>query len=216
MGKVKIDDFELGKYPVTNSWFREFMEAGGYKNKEYWTDEGWKWRKKNGLTEPRYWHSRRWNCPNAPVVGVSWYEVVAFTNWLTGTLDDGYTYRLPTEQEWQAAAAGRKGNKYPWGNEWDKNKCNNVELRLDKTTSVGVFLSGNTPENDPDRMGIFADMAGNVWEWVASKYDKETYTLRGGAWNYYHDICRCAMRGRLDPCNRSFILGFRCARTLTL
>ena len=211
----KIDDFELGKYLVTNCWYKEFMEARGYENKEYWIEQGWKWITKNSIGEPSFWNTRRWNCPNAPVVGVSWFEAVAFTNWLTGIRDDGYTYRLPTEFEWQAAAAGQKGNTYPWGNVWGEDRCNNAELGLERTTSVGVFVSGNTPKNDPDKIGVLTDMAGNVWEWTSSYYGigLGPHMIRGGSWNNNRINCRCVTRGRNDLFNRFNCLGFRVART---
>jgi formylglycine-generating enzyme required for sulfatase activity len=112
---------------------------------------------------PYYWYDRTWNCPNSPVVGVTWYEAAAFTRWLTMTRNDGYVYRLLTEEEWEAAASGQEGREYPWGNEWDDERCNSEELKLEKTTPVGIFPKGDTPD------GI-VDLAGNVWEWTTSDY----------------------------------------------
>jgi formylglycine-generating enzyme required for sulfatase activity len=79
------------------------------------------------------------------------------------TKSDGHTYRLPDENEWEAAAAGKEGREYPWGNGWKESCCNSEESKIGKTSSVGIFKIGETPE------GI-ADMAGNVWEWTASDY----------------------------------------------
>ena len=72
------------------------------------------------------WHERSWTCPNAPVVGVCWYEADAFCRWLTMTCDDGFTYRLPDEKEWEAAAAGFEKREYPWG-KWAEDRCNTRE-----------------------------------------------------------------------------------------
>ncbi|MCP4374370.1 MAG: SUMF1/EgtB/PvdO family nonheme iron enzyme, partial [Deltaproteobacteria bacterium] len=209
-GEVDISSFEIGKYPVTNCWFEEFINASGYKNKEYWSDEGKMWLKRLKAEQPERWNDRKWKCPNSPVVGVSWYEVYAFTRWLTIELNDGYEYSLPDENEWEAVASGRERRKYTWGNEWDKDKCNNNEINIEKTSPVGIFKRGNSPE------GI-ADLSGNVWEWTDSWYDekKKKFVLRGGSWGSACDNCWWAYRHRNEPGIRNNI-GFRCARTLKL
>ena len=207
---IDIRPFEIGKFPVTNSWFAEFIQNGGYENKEYWTEEGINWLKEIKAKQSRYWNDKDWNQLDYPVVGVSWYEADAFTKWLTLELNDGYTYRLLTEQEWQAAAGFDK-REYPWGPEWDKYKCNNGELKLNKTSTVGEFKEGDTNKK-------VSDMAGNVWEWTNSFYDgdKNNYVLRGGSWFNGAGVCRCAYRGGNYPIFRSDDVGFRCARAVTL
>jgi len=208
LGKVKIKPFEIGKYPVTNQWYDEFIRAGGYENKEYWTNEGKKWLEERKIKEPQYWNDRRGKCPNAPVIGVSWYEAYAFMRWLTTQSNDGYEYRLPDEGEWEASASGFEGRIYPWGNDWDKNRCNNKEIGIDKTSTVGIFKDGNTPE------GV-TDLSGNVWEWTSSRYDeiKDFRVLRGGSWPDQGDLCRCANRHWINPEFNCAFVGFRCART---
>lgn len=161
-GAQKIKTFEMSKYPVTNQWYQKFIEADGYENKEFWTPEGLKWLEYTGHTLPMFWHDRTWNCPNHPVVGVCWYEAVAFCNWLNKSRNDKYTYRLPTENEWEAAAAGKDGRKYPFGEHIDENKCN-YDRNIGRTTAVGIYPHGKTPEG-------LEDMAGNVWEWTISNY----------------------------------------------
>ena len=158
--RVNIKPFEISKYPVTNSWYEEFVKDTKTK-------------------QPEYWNDRKWKCPNSPVVGVSWYEAEAFAEWLTAQRKDGNTYRLPKENEWEAAAGGKEGRLYPWGDKWDKNRCNNGENSIDKTSPVGIFESGNTPE------GI-SDLSGNVWEWCMdwSDEDRSLRVLRGGSWFY--------------------------------
>ncbi|VEN73747.1 hypothetical protein EPICR_20216 [Candidatus Desulfarcum epimagneticum] len=163
LGEHQIRNFEIGRYPVVNAWFGEFINAGGYENRDFWTPEGWKWREYENVTKPLFWDDRKWRCPNAPVVGVSWYEAAAFVQWLNQTGDDDYTHNLLTEKQWQAAAGGFGKRTYPWGDEWDKNKCNNKEIKIQKTTSVGIFKTGGAPE------GVF-DLSGNVWEWTTSNY----------------------------------------------
>jgi formylglycine-generating enzyme required for sulfatase activity/energy-coupling factor transporter ATP-binding protein EcfA2 len=167
VGTVTLTPFEIGKYPVTNRWFEAFIQDGGYENAAYWTEEGKKWLDANRVKHPYFWYDRKWNCPNSPVVGVNWYEAAAFARWLTIKRSDGYEYRLLTEEEWEAAASGQEGRQYPWGNEWDDDRCNSKELKLEKTTPVGIFPKGDTPD------GI-SDLGGNVWEWTTSDYNSKS------------------------------------------
>ncbi len=185
--KVNIEQFELSKYPVTNIWYEEFIKDNGYTTKKYWSEEGREWLKSLETKQPLYWNDRKWKCPNSPVVGVSWYEAEAFAVWLTRKRDDGKTYRLPEENEWEAAAGGKEGRLYPWGDEWDKNKCNNYEIGIRKTSPVGMFESGNTHD------GI-SDLSGNVWEWCKELYSESSSSrvLRGGSWGYNGQGCRSA------------------------
>lgn len=211
LGKVTITPFEICKYLVTNQWYKEFIDSKGYEMPEYWSPQGQKWLGQQQEYFPQYWHERTWKCPNSPVVSVSWYEADAFCRWLTKTRKDGYTYCLPDEKEWQAAAAGFDKRGYPWGKGWDKLRCNNLENGLQKTSPVGIFKKGDTPE------GI-AGMAGNVWEWTDSwceYYEEKKYRfLCGGSWD--GGICRCAERIFNAPDFRYHSIGFRCARTLKL
>ncbi len=164
--KFRLSAFEIGQYLVTNSWFSGFIDGGGYDKLKFWSVEGQKWLGHTGIKWPWYWNDRKWNCANAPVVGVCWYEADAFCRWLTQTLDDGCVYRLPDENEWEAAAAGKTGRKYPWGPEWQEDVCNTEESKIGKTSPVGIFNGGKTPE------GIH-DMAGNLWEWTRSEYHND-------------------------------------------
>lgn len=216
IGDKDIPPFEISKFPVTNRWYGEFVASGGYKNREFWSHEGQMWLDKTGATQPGNWDNRKWICPNAPVVGVCWYEAEGFTKWLNqamkGKEKDGrtYTYRLPTEHEWQAAAAGKETRKYPWGKKWDGKRCNNYKTGIEKTSSVGVFVKGKSQEE------IF-DMSGNVWEWTSSYYaedKKSVFILRGGSWfNDGSVYFRCADRDLNFPDDRFIFVGFRCART---
>ncbi len=238
-GKVKIKPFEMSKYLVTNQWYSKFIITDGYENLEYWSEQGKKWLTHTSVKHPEYWHNRKWNCPNSPVVGISLWEADAFCQWLTGEKNDGALYRLPTENEWEAAATGFDKREYPFG-KWKDGVCNTSESNIDKISPVGIFQKGKTLE------GIF-DMAGNVWEWTTTNYDlkkdvddltfdlevqalyeKEDYikalemagkkkiqtSLRGGSWILNRDYARCANRYRLYPNDRDFNIGFRCVRTL--
>ncbi len=203
--KVKIEPFEISKYPVTNRWYGEFVKDNGYATKEYWGEEGgWKWLTDNNIKQPEYWNDRKWICPNSPVVGVSWYEADAFTKWLTVKQTNGSSYRLLYENEWEAAAGGKEGREYPWVGECGKNKCNNYEIGIRKTSPVGMFESGNTPE------GV-SDLSGNVREWCKELYSESgSYrVLRGGSWLSFEQYCRSAYRYSTWPDNRDNYIGFR-------
>lgn len=91
---IEIDSFEISKYPITNQQFKEFVDDGGYKNPDLWSAEGCKWLKDYEI---------ELHILNYPIVGVSWYEADAFCKWLTISKDDGYTYQLPDEKQWQVA-----------------------------------------------------------------------------------------------------------------
>jgi ATP-dependent DNA helicase RecG len=221
--RVYLDEFMIGKYPVTNEEFKAFIADKGYKNEALWTPEVWQWLKKENITEPRYWHDRRWNGPNFPVVGVSWYEAAAYAKWLSQKTGDQYV--LPTEAQWEKAARGNKGLVYPWGNKFDKNLCNSGESGLGRTSPVGTFPAGVSPYG-------CMDMAGNVWEWCADWYKEEYYkkspaknpkgpsdsstrVVRGGGWASDDWVCRTACRDwAFHPAYRDFVVGFRLLRAL--
>jgi formylglycine-generating enzyme required for sulfatase activity len=186
---------------VTNQQFAAFMAAGGYGDRQRWSHEGRAWLEQQGAAEPEFWHERRLNAPNQPVVGVSFWEAEAFCAWAGG--------RLPTEEEWEAAARGATGLVYPWGDAWQDGICNTHEAGLRGTSPVGLFPRARQADRAID------DLAGNVWEWCASLYDPkrkdspDARVLRGGSWYYGRDLARSANRGRIDPNHRSYGIGFR-------
>lgn len=194
--------FYIDVYPVTNSQYAEFMKAGGYSDDKYWSEEGRKWREKNNITEPKYWNDIRWNPPKYPVVGISYYEAEAYANWAGK--------RLPTEKEWEKAARGTDGREYPWGNEFDKSKCN-TRSGINMTSRVDRYPNGISP------YGCY-DMAGNVWEWTSSDYEGEkgTKVRRGGSWFDDHVLAHCAYQAGFFPNVRGDAWGFRCVRTVKL
>jgi formylglycine-generating enzyme required for sulfatase activity len=115
---------------------------------------------------------------------------------------------LPGEEEWEKAASGIDGRVYPWGSEFDKDKCNIDESKIGHTTPVKDYKEGRSPHG-------CHDMAGNVWEWTDNWYDKKEKrrVVRGGSWLNNRDLARCAYRGRYYPRDRIYDAGF-CARTL--
>jgi formylglycine-generating enzyme required for sulfatase activity len=192
-------DFSIDIYPVTNSQFEKFIEGAGYSNDNYWSEEGIKWRQDSGIISPEFWTDEKWNKPEHPVVGVSYYEAEAYAKWAGK--------RLPTEIEWERAARGTDARKFPWGNEFDSEKCNTEESGIGKTTPVTKYPKGISPTD-------CHDMAGNVWEWTISFYHEAEgiLSVRGGSWNDTWDDAQCTSRIGYFANYRSVTLGFRCVR----
>jgi hypothetical protein len=209
--------YKIAKYPVTNAKFEEFVVAGAYKDRRWWTDAGWEARTKVNWTEPRFWQDNKWNGDEQPVVGVSWYECVAFCLWLSNLTNE--SIMLPTESQWQYAAQGDTGRVDPWGGDWDGKNCNNnVDGKgIGKTSSVRQYEGiGDSP------FGV-VDMAGNIWEWCLTDYKNKTNdmnsiteqrVLRGGSWFSDNTVnFRCDYRSRYLSNTRVNDAGFRLARS---
>jgi formylglycine-generating enzyme required for sulfatase activity len=192
-------DYYIDIYPVTNGQYKKFVEAGGYANREHWSEKGWKWREANGVMLLEHWDNSKWNERDHPVEEVSWYEAEAYAKWAGK--------RLPTEEEWEKAARGTDGHPYPWGDMFGKEKCNSAEAAIGGTTPVTKYVNGLSP------YGCY-DMAGNVWEWTSSNYDNSgnSKVLRGGSWGDKSLRVRSAFRGNNNPMVRSGAIGFRCAQ----
>ncbi|RIL10553.1 hypothetical protein DCC79_07685 [bacterium] len=181
------------------------------------------------VTAPEYWRDARCNRPTQPVVGVCWYEARAFCRWLGA--QTGLPIRLPAEVEWEAAAAGPTGRRYPWGDDEDPLRANTHAARLRIATPVGVFVEGDTPD------GV-ADLGGNVSEWTSTLWGEEgdaaappfaypydasdgredpeagptvIRVVRGGAFTLPAAWARCAFRGNLEPEFQISMTGFRVA-----
>jgi formylglycine-generating enzyme required for sulfatase activity len=200
-GRERIETpYFIDIYPVTNSQFEKFVKAGGYQNQACWTEEGWKWLQENRVSEPKFWSDSKWNQPEHPVVGVSFFEAEAYASWAGK--------RLPTEKEWERAARGTDGRQYPWGDTFDQERCNTSESGIGGTTRVTRYPNGVSP------IGCY-DMAGNIWEWTSDWHDqsKSAKVLRGGSWFNLRDLARCAYRNRLHPDYRFVNVGFRCVWT---
>ena len=215
-----LPDYQMGKYPVTNAEYKRFIEAGGYQDKRFWTEAGWQ-EVGEKQEEPRFWQDARFNKPNQPAIGLSWYECVAYCRWLSaGT---GQLYRLPTEAEWEKGARGVDGRVYPWGNEFGASRVNAREgdQKVCTTTPVGIYPNGVSP------FGLF-DCAGNVWEWCATRWKKpfpydahqdewqasylegqNLRVLRSGSWNYKAEATRCSYRFKFQPYGWTERGGFR-------
>ncbi len=224
---VTVAAFELARYPVTNAQFDQFIAHNGYTPTAPWWRIGRDWLQQQGHRQSRYWDDPRFGKPrlNHPVVGVSWYEATAFCAWLTQHLSDGYSYRLPSEAEWEYAARGRERRTYPWGNPEPDDEKANFNATYQGTTAVGCFSLGAT-------LGTgLLDMAGNVWEWTRSAYrdypynpddgredgaelTQKSFTFRGASWRNQPIYLRAASRYLYAPGGRDQDVGFRLARHL--
>jgi formylglycine-generating enzyme required for sulfatase activity len=209
--QVNLPAFKIGKYPITNAQYAAFVGDGGYTEKwrACWTEAGW--ARKGERAGPST-AGGDFDLLNRPVIDVTWYEAMAFCAWLTarlrdtGELDLAWEITLPSERQWEKAARGTNGRRYPWGDEADPNRANYVETEIRTTTAVGIFPGGASPYG-------CEDMSGNVWEWCRTKWQEDykgyeddnepegdaRRVLRGGSFNFYRDLVRCAARGRDNP-----------------
>ncbi len=207
--------FSITKYPVTNLQFSRFMAAGGYRERRWWTEAGWNRCQEENWVQPCYWTESQWNNARQPVVGVSWYEAMAFCLWLSE--ETGERITLPSEHQWQYAAHGDEDREYPWGNDWDPSCCNN---NVDGN-GVGTTTPVTQYEGRGDSPFGVTDMSGNVWEWCLTAYTTgghnpegtDVRVLRGGSWDFVNAIFfRCDSRNRNYPYYRQGLDGFRCVR----
>lgn len=217
---VDLKLFEISRYPVTNIQFRAFVNDCGYtdKHRDCWTEQGWRWRASQNWTCPEFIDDPDLGVLNKPVVGVSWFEAIAYVNWLSKKFD--MRFRLPTEAEWERTARGVDERLYPWGDSWRENAANVSELGLGVSTSVGIFPAGDTIDG-------CGDMIGNVWEWCQSLYKSYPYDpddgredldgegpriLRGGSYQTSYLLSRCTYRMWRFPAYRNRYTGFRLVR----
>ena len=152
---VELPAFWVDIYPVTNARFARFIAAGGYEVARWWAPSGWAWREASGVRCPVCWKRPGWDGPDQPASGVSWYEADAYARWAGR--------RLPTDAEWEKAARGTDGRRYPWGDDWPSAAVANFDSAVGRTSPVGLFLAGVSPYG-------CHDMAGNVNNWVSDWY----------------------------------------------
>jgi iron(II)-dependent oxidoreductase len=173
---VEVAPFRISRAPVTQARFAGFVEDGGYRRRDLWSDAGWRWREAAGAEGPVYWERRgggwsrrdfeRWVPlePHRPVVNVSWYEADAWCRWAGR--------RLPSEAEWEAAAAGEPGpggglsprkRRFPWGDAPVSPERAHLGARRLHPVDVGALPAGDSA------FGC-RQLLGNVWEWTASDF----------------------------------------------
>lgn len=205
--EVTLDSFWLDRTEVTNAQYWQCVARGECSRSSLADDS-------------------RYNGLDYPVVGVSWQDASNYCAWAGG--------RLPTEAEWEYAARGEAGYIYPWGNEFDGTRLNYCDTNCtygwkDASQNDGYELTAPVGSYSPagDSWVGAADMAGNVWEWVADWYSNRYYAsspsenptgpesgdyraLRGGSWFYFRRITRAANRLNAPPDDRYDAVGFRC------
>lgn len=221
--ELHINAFALAKYPVTNAQYEQFIAASGYTNPDYWTPEGWAWAQKKQRQHPLLWGNPRFRGLNLPVVGVTWYEAMAFARW--ASMVTGKNLRLPSEAEWEYAARGYNPKSlYPWGNVFDPTKLNSgysddKHKPRGNPTPVGSFPTGEGPFGH-------GDLLGQVWEWQNSAFAAYPYNatdgredryapaqrvLRGGNWADGKYVNRVTVRYLYVPTYNDMTTGFRLA-----
>ncbi|WP_229641758.1 SUMF1/EgtB/PvdO family nonheme iron enzyme [Waterburya agarophytonicola] len=199
--KIHLNTYWIDRFPVTCGQYWQFMTAGGYQKRQYWSIAGWQWLQQNPVSQPLYWiNSLDWI--DHPVCGVSYYEAEAYAKFVDK--------RLPTEAEWSKSALGASLN------------CNR-DRAIGHTTPVNAY-------SDRSKYGC-QDMLGNVWEWTASwfegysgfesypypgysevYFDNKHRVLKGGSWATSRQGMRTSFRNWYYPQVRQIFAGFRCAR----
>ncbi|MBI5667124.1 MAG: SUMF1/EgtB/PvdO family nonheme iron enzyme [Chloroflexi bacterium] len=218
---VHLKAYAVARTAVTNAQYAAFLAADGYNNPAYWTEMGWRWRRGKSNERPVFWDDRRFNAPDQPVVGVSWYEALAFTVWLASVA--GLPWRLPTEAEWEAAARGVEGRA--------------PLPRVYNTAERGVGRPWPVTKPSNESWCGAADLCGNVWEWCSTRWGRNWQTMeygypynagdgredlqgsyarvmRGGSWFDPLSEANPANRGRYLPGSRGSNIGFRLARSI--
>ena len=202
--RAEVNAYLIGRYPVTNRQYKEFVDAVGHRLP--FRDDDWS-RSSNWVEETR---SCRPGREEHPVTLVSWYDAQAYCRW--------FGARLPTEAEWEKSARGEDRRQWPWGNVWQNERGNAGPNGVLDTTPVSRY-----GERGQSPYGV-RDLAGNIWEWTSSLADPYPYDAedsrespdglgrrihRGGAWFISPFFARCAARGSADPNDFGFNLGFR-------
>jgi len=229
--RVQLAPFSIDVAPVTNGEYLSFMESGGYRRRELWSDQGWRWLEQAGVAAPKHWSRTAdgWSTrtmdlvrpldPARPVCHVCWYEAEAYAR----SVDK----RLPTEAEWETAASWDPATgtlrPHPWGDQaWTPELANLDQLAFD-TAPVGAYPRNISP------LGCYG-MIGDVWEWTASDFrgypgfepfpyreyseaffGTEYKVLRGGSWATRPGAVRSTFRNWDYPIRRQIFSGFRCA-----
>lgn len=218
---LTLPGFKISKYPVTCSQFQVFVDdEDGIQSDRWW----------EGLAKRDKLRAPRWNEPDYAREHVTWYESIAFCRWLTwklGGKDDldaveNWLVRLPTEYEWEKAARGTDGRAYPWGDEFDRSRCNTQEGGVGRVTSVMQYPLGISP------YGVM-DMSGNTWEWTLTQFyhavvdlqhedlrSESVRSIRGSHWNYFRNTAITTYRDWNGVLNRmnNISIGFRLACSL--
>jgi len=208
--EVTLAAYRIGKYPITNAQYAEFIKRE--RHRDVPRKAGW------FLREPPA------DKLDHPVVGVSWHDTLAYCGWLSQQANRAY--RLPSEAEWEKAARGADGQRYPWGNEWQDGCCNQAGQ---DTSPVTAFPQGCSPFGCCDLVGNVQQWTSTLWgsqlqnssfpypyqandgrEDLTAKHLHRVYRLyRGGSFRDERSQLRCSTRGHSDPDSKIRWRGFR-------
>lgn len=226
---VEVKPFRMARAAVTNAGFAEFVDAGGYHEPRWWDAEGWAWRTGADATAPLYWRCKEgvwWRrcfdreeilVADEPVIHVNWHEAAAWCRWAGR--------RLPTEAEWEFAAATVPGmpgikRRYPWGDKAPSTQTANLHGTAGRCVPVSALAAGDSA------WGV-RQMVGNVWEWTADWFQpypgfvRDPYAeysepwfgnhkvLRGGCHATSPGLIRNTWRNFYTPDRRDVFAGFR-------
>ena len=229
---VQIQPFAIARCAVSNGDFAAFVNDGGYRRREWWSDEGWAWREREQAGHPVYWipqENGQWMhriydqvlpLPDGhAVIHVNWYEAEAYCRWAGR--------RLPSEGEWELAASGMWKSTYPWGDDPPTAQRAHLDGCLFGTAPVDDCAEGDSEYG-------CRQMVGNVWEWTASDFlpypgftvdpykeysqpwfGAERKVLRGGCWATRTRLIRNTWRNYFPKDRRDVFAGFRTSAILT-
>ena len=211
--EVQLESFRISRNLVSVAEFQRFVDGGGYDDDRYWQAGGWQRSERPNAWDDQLQFLAR------PVVNVSWYEALAYCAWAG--------VQLPSEAEWERAARGTDGRRFPWGNEPPKPSLLNYEMTVGHLTPVGIYPRGASLDGA-------LDLAGNADEWTRSLWGKDEHgprfeypynstdgredasaaesvlrVVRGGAFDDTELSVRAASRYRLNPHYRNNLVGFR-------
>ncbi|MCW8934770.1 MAG: selenoneine synthase SenA [Gammaproteobacteria bacterium] len=227
---VSVKPYSISRTATCYKEFADFVDDNGYKQQQYWSNEGWEWLQKHNVSAPNGWKKDKNNHwlikqfdqwislpANAAVIHINWFEANAWCKWAGR--------RLPSEAEWELAASGSPLNinekrLYPWGEQPPTQKHANMDSRALGTINVNAL-----PEGD-SAFGC-RQMLGNTWEWVADTFNPypgfvadmyedysqplfgNTKVLRGGAWSTRSRMIRNTWRTYYGPDRNDVFAGFR-------
>jgi iron(II)-dependent oxidoreductase len=225
---VNVATFRIGRVPVTNAEWREFVDDGGYRNSRWWSTRGWQHRERAGLTAPQFWNADGSRTrfghvedlpAGEPVQHVTYFEAEAYAAWAGA--------RLPTETEWEKACTWdprrNARRRYPWGEDEPSPVVANFGGAALRPAPVGAYPAGASAYGAEQ-------MLGDVWEWTSSplrpwpgfvpmiyqRYSEPFFfgdyrVLRGGSWAVDSGALRPSFRNWDHPYRRQIFAGVRLA-----